>query len=55
MELLHAPVRLPPNIEDKLLRTIRFVVAAVVLVASGGIAFAEDVADPAAVKSENGK
>jgi len=55
MEFFHVPVRLPSNVEDKLLRTICFVAAAIVLVASGGIAFAEDAADPAAVKSEDGK
>jgi len=32
-----------------------FVVATIALVASGGIAFAEDAVDPAAVKSEDGK
>ena len=55
MELLHAPVRLPPNLEDKLLRKIWFVCAAMILVVSGGITFAEDAVDPAAVKSEDGK
>ena len=56
MELFHAPVRLLPNVEDKLLRTISFVAVAMILVvASGGIAFAEDAVDPAAVKSEDGK
>ena len=49
------PVRLPPNVEDKLLRIICFVAAAIVLVASGGVSFAEDATDPAAVKSEDGK
>jgi methanol metabolism-related c-type cytochrome len=37
------------------LRKIWFVVAAMILVATRGIAFAEDAADPAAVKSEDGK
>jgi methanol metabolism-related c-type cytochrome len=37
------------------LRNIWFVVAAMVFAASGGIACAEDVADPTAVKSEDGK
>ena len=55
MDLLHAPERLPSDIEDKLLRTIWFVGAAMLLVVSGGIAFAEDAVDPAAVKSEDGK
>jgi methanol metabolism-related c-type cytochrome len=53
--LFYAPVRLPSNVEDMLLRTICFVAATIILVASGGLAFAEDVADPAAVKSEDGK
>jgi len=37
------------------LRRIRFVAAALILAAMGGIAFADDAVDPAAVKSENGK
>ena len=40
---------------NKLLRKIWSVVAAIVFVASGGIACAEDAADPTAVKSEDGK
>jgi methanol metabolism-related c-type cytochrome len=55
VELLHAPFRLQSNFEDKLLRTICFVVATMALVASGGIAFAEGPGDPTAVKSEDGK
>lgn len=55
MELLHAPERLPPNPEDKLLRKIWFVGAAMIFVVSGGITFAADAVDPAAVKSEDGK
>jgi len=55
VELLHAPVRLPSNLEDKLLRTIWFAAAAMIFVVSGGITFAEDAVDPAAVKSEDGK
>ena len=55
MELLHAPVRLPPDVEEMLLRTIWFVGAAMILVVSGGIAIAEGPVDPAAVKSEDGK
>jgi methanol metabolism-related c-type cytochrome len=43
------------DIEDKLLRRIWFVAAALIVVASGGIAFAEGPGDPAAVKSEDGK
>lgn len=37
------------------LRTIWFAAATIILVASGGLAFAEGPADPAAVKSEDGK
>jgi methanol metabolism-related c-type cytochrome len=37
------------------LRTLRFMVAAIIFVASGIIAFAEGVVDPTAVKSEDGK
>jgi methanol metabolism-related c-type cytochrome len=55
VELLHAPFRLPPDIEEMLLRTIWFVVATMILMASGKLAFAEDAVDPAAVKSEDGK
>jgi len=43
------------NVEDKLLRAIWFVGATMILVASGGVAVAEDAVDPAAVKSEDGK
>ncbi len=42
-------------IEEMLLRRIWFVGAAMILVASGGIAVAEAPGDPAAVKSEDGK
>lgn len=55
MELFHAPFCLQSHLEDKLLRTIWFVVATMALVASGGLAFAEDPGDPTAVKSEDGK
>jgi methanol metabolism-related c-type cytochrome len=55
MEQLHAPVRLSPNFEDKLLRKVWFVGAAMIVVVSGGIAFAENAGDAAAVKSEDGK
>jgi methanol metabolism-related c-type cytochrome len=55
MELLHAPVHLVPNPEDKLLRTIWFVGAAMIFVVSGGITLAENAVDPTAVKSEDGK
>ena len=43
------------NVEDELLRMIRFAGAMMMLVVSGGITFAEDAVDPAAVKSEDGK
>jgi hypothetical protein len=55
VELLYASACLYWNVEDKLLRTIRFVAATIALVASGGFAFAEDAVDPTAVKSEDGK
>jgi len=55
MELLHAPVRLPLNAEEMLLRIIWLVGAAMILVVSGGIAVADGPVDPAAVKSEDGK
>jgi methanol metabolism-related c-type cytochrome len=37
------------------LRSIRFATVAIILAATGGIAFADGPADPAAVKSEDGK
>jgi len=43
------------NVEDELLRIIRFAGAMMMLVVSGAIAFAEDGVDPAAVSSEDGK
>jgi methanol metabolism-related c-type cytochrome len=54
---IHSTRRLvDSNIEDMLLRMIRFVAVAMILVASGGgVAFAEDRVDPTAVKSEDGK
>jgi methanol metabolism-related c-type cytochrome len=55
VELLDAPERLPPNPEDKHLRIIWFVGAAMIFVVSGGITLAEDAVDPTAVKSEDGK
>ena len=55
VDLLHAPERLPPNPEDKLLRTIWFVGAAMIFAVSGGVSLAENAVDPAAVKSEDGK
>jgi methanol metabolism-related c-type cytochrome len=54
--LLHAPVRLPSHVEEKLLRSIIwFLVATIALVASARITLAEDAVDPTAVKSEDGK
>ena len=41
--------------EDKLLRRTRCVAAALIVVAIGGIAFAQGAGDPTAVKSEDGK
>jgi methanol metabolism-related c-type cytochrome len=51
---LHTPGHLPSKFEDRLLRMIKLVAAAMVLVAAGGIAFADPV-DPTAVKNEDGK
>jgi methanol metabolism-related c-type cytochrome len=53
--LLHAPETSQTNPEDKLLRKIWLVGAAVIFVVSGEIAFAENAVDPTAVKSEDGK
>lgn len=55
MDWLHAPEHFPTNPEDKLLRTIWFVGAAMIFVVSGGITLAADAVDPTAVKSEDGK
>jgi len=56
VELLHAPERSAiERPEDNALHKYWLVVATIALVASGGIAFAEDAADPTAVKSEDGK
>ena len=52
---LHAPALPAFGTEDKLLRRTRFVAAALIFVAIGGIAFAEGPGDPTAVKSEDGK
>ena len=41
--------------KDKLLRTIWFVGAAMIVAVSGGITLAADAVDPTAVKSEDGK
>jgi methanol metabolism-related c-type cytochrome len=48
-------LHLATAIEDKLLRKTWFVAAALIVAASGGMAFAEGPGDPAAVKSEDGK
>jgi methanol metabolism-related c-type cytochrome len=55
MEFLYAPVRLPSDSEEQLLRTILIAGATMLLVVSDGIAFAADAVDPTAVKSEDGK
>ena len=46
---------LDPNAKDMLLQKSRCLVAAIVIVASGGIAVAGEGSDPTAVKSEDGK
>jgi methanol metabolism-related c-type cytochrome len=51
----HAPGDVASTVEDKLLRIICLVAAVAILVAAGGIAFADGSGDPAAVKSEDGK
>jgi methanol metabolism-related c-type cytochrome len=51
----HAPGSSASGIEDKLLRRTRYVAAALIFVAIGGIAFAQGAVDPTAVKSEDGK
>jgi len=51
----HAPDNVASIAEEKLLRIISLVTAAIVLIAVGGISFADGSGDPAAVKSENGK
>jgi methanol metabolism-related c-type cytochrome len=43
------------NVEDMLLRKTLLVAAALIVAASGGIVFAAEAVDPAAVKSEDGK
>jgi methanol metabolism-related c-type cytochrome len=55
--LLHAPGRsaIIERLRTRALHKTWLVVAAITLVASGGIALAEDAVDPAAVKSEDGK
>jgi methanol metabolism-related c-type cytochrome len=56
VELLHVPERLSSNAQGQIaLHKNWLVVATIALVASGGLAFAEDAIDPAAVKSEDGK
>jgi methanol metabolism-related c-type cytochrome len=51
----HASGSSASGIEDKLLRRTRCVAAALIVVAIGGIAFAQGTVDPTAVKSEDGK
>jgi methanol metabolism-related c-type cytochrome len=53
--LTHALGDVTSTAEDRLLRIIFLVTAAVVLIAAGGAAFADGSGDPAAVKSEDGK
>jgi methanol metabolism-related c-type cytochrome len=55
VDLIHAPGDVTSTAEDRLLRIIFLVTAAVVLIAAGGAAFADGSGDPAAVKSEDGK
>ena len=56
VEVLHVPERLSSNAQGQIaLHKNWLVVATIALVASGGLAFAEDAVDPAAVKSEDGK
>lgn len=55
MEIPCAGRSLLLNVEDMLLRKTLLVAAALIVAASGGIAFAQGVVDPAAVKSEDGK
>jgi methanol metabolism-related c-type cytochrome len=55
VELLHASARLSWNAEDTLLRIIWFAIVTMVLVTAEGMSFAQGAADPAAVKSEDGK
>src|SRR5437016_5934858 len=43
------------TVEDRLLRIIYLIAAAIMLVAADGVAFADGSGDPAAVKSEDGK
>ena len=55
MDQVHAPGQLLSIDEDNLLRIICLVAAATLLVAAGGIAFADGSGDPTAVKNEDGK
>jgi methanol metabolism-related c-type cytochrome len=55
MEVSMRRFHLASDIEDRLLRRTWFVAAAMILVASGGVAFADGADDPTAVKSEDGK
>jgi methanol metabolism-related c-type cytochrome len=51
----HVPGEVASTVEDRLLRIIYLIAAAIILVAGSGIAFADGSGDPAAVKSEDGK
>jgi methanol metabolism-related c-type cytochrome len=53
--MIRAPGQLPSTDEDRLLRMMCLVAAATLLVAAGGIAFADGSGDPTAVKNEDGK
>jgi methanol metabolism-related c-type cytochrome len=55
VDQVHAPGQLLSIDEDNLLRIICLVAAATLLVAAGGIAFADGSGDPTAVKNEDGK
>ena len=55
MGLARAPDDVTSTPEDKLLRIVHLITAATMLIAAGGMAFADGTGDPAAVKSENGK
>jgi methanol metabolism-related c-type cytochrome len=51
----HAPGDVASTVEDRLLRIIYLIAAAIMLGAASGIAFADGSGDPTAVKSEDGK
>jgi methanol metabolism-related c-type cytochrome len=55
VDVIRAPGDVTSTAEDRLLRIISLVIAAIMLIAAGGAAFADGSGDPAAVKSEDGK